>query len=164
MKYMKIKFIAMLLSVLGCIVFPQSSYATDVKEYPGSMCQSYFGTGSDKITKTGGSRTYNNASGPMWITCPVVKDNFSGSNGIERAVVYIIRGSKAVDSFYCQFRNTSVNGYLGSSDSDRTFTIGNSLLSFNVNWNLTGSYVFQCRVPKNSQIVSYKVYEYDSVR
>ena len=155
-------------TILGIIclassfIFPVTGFAYDGKAYPGSMCQAYFGGNVNRINKYGGGKSTNVSSSAVWVTCPIVMDSLQLSNGIYRAEMDVLRGTNANDAFYCRLQNTSSSGNVAYSNDEISYLSGNTTLTFGLTRNLSGSYEIVCRIPTNSEIISYKVYEYDS--
>ena len=156
-------------TILGIIclassfIFPVTGFAYDGKAYPGSMCQAYFGGNVNRINKYDGGKSTNVSNSAVWVTCPVVKDNLLNRNGTYFVTMVVWRGTNANDAFYCKFQNTDETGQVVFSDDEISYLSGNTTLTFGLTRNnLRSSYVFLCRIPTNSEIISYVVDEYDS--
>ena len=143
-----------------------TSYARDTKEYPGSMCQAYFGNQSDRLWKNGTVKTYNYSTESTWVTCPVVKDNFTGTNGLQYAEMKVKLHSSVNAPFYCKLINADYytgGQYQFDSGDVSTYYAGTyASITLSLNRSTKGSYAFLCRIPRYSEIVSYRVVEYDS--
>ena len=166
MKMMKANLLVLLIGCISSLTISGTSYARDTKEYPGSMCQTYFGNQSALLYKYGTVKSYNYSSSPLWVTCPVVKDNFTGTNGIQYAEMKVKLHSTANNPFYCKFINADYytgSEYASDSGSVSTYYAGSyDYITLSINRSTKGSYAFLCRVPRHSEIVSYRVVEYDS--
>ncbi|XSG84738.1 MAG: hypothetical protein ACPW60_13515 [Methylohalobius sp. ZOD2] len=73
----------------------QPAFASDSKVYPGGLCQAT--NGKHEVNLLHGGSTFNNQtskSGFVRVTCPIVRDSVSGTNGI-RAIVNVSRNAQA---------------------------------------------------------------------
>ncbi|MGH8653200.1 MAG: hypothetical protein ACREYE_14010 [Gammaproteobacteria bacterium] len=151
------------------LVTTSPAHPVDKKTYPGVTCQAGpFALPGDLDYSIEGY-VKNNASGSVWIVCPIVYDVFDedrstglqgrGHGGISAEV----RVHKA-DSFgvICELRSKDAHGVDERLQTQYTFeSAGNRLVNFtNVEWFSGGYYVLACIVPPGHSIRSYHVYEH----
>jgi len=158
---MKAKEILVLLfGGFGYIAMVGTSHAVDSKIHPGSMCQAYFGS-QEASLKKGTGWVFNDSGGAMWITCPVVRDNTTNTNGVDVAYVRILRASTASAAFDCTLDSRTTTGSQYAWDTASYSGVGNTSLRFDLNASSSrGHYEFLCRLPRDSAIISYRVDEY----
>ena len=134
--------------------------AADSKIHPGSMCGAYFGTDDSGMVK-GLGRLLNDTGAAKWISCPVVRDNTINTNGLSSAYIRIKRSTTATNDFWCSLDSRDTIG-TGRAFASNTFTgTGYTSMSFNLTSSTSrGHYEIICRVPRDSEIISYRIDEF----
>jgi len=152
--------LALVISCIAYFTLISPSYSADSKIHPGSMCKAYFGSDESSLRKGLGS-VKNTTTSAVWVTCPIVRDNTTNTNGLSQAYIRIGRSSTATADFWCTLdsRNTvgtqsffATNSYSGTSTTSMSFNLSGSTNR--------GHYEILCRLPRDSNIFSYRIDEF----
>lgn len=152
----------------------------DAKMYPGSACQPYYGTAAYRFL------SFQNGIAPRlvsnqnetppeaeWVTCPIVRDNTSNTdgtwnNGASGTGVYVwvdVPADSNPDLLSCHlFSYDMVSGNLLDShnnDNPTQLASGRYVLGLDVSRStVAGNYVVRCYLPWKSTLRAYRVTEY----
>jgi hypothetical protein len=152
--------IAAMLTVLA--VGMQPALAGDRKTFPGSSCRTW-GNVNAEITGTDGGAVLNASfTSAYTVSCPIVRDNTTNTNGTSDVSVYGYRDGSTTTSLSCIFKVTSASvGTDYYSLSRATSLTGNIMLTIPVTTSQSGAfYNMLCILPPRSKIYGYIVPEY----
>lgn len=185
---MKIRQLATVLTTCSLILapwtIPSASAADlyDVKNYPGLGCQahdgdqevdlnhvansSYFVLPSGALQLRGG--TWNEATTPRKVTCPIVRDDYANANGTAGnapganvGVNVWVNNTGAANALSCTlFSNNQWGIAVAVSNANAPAGISQMNLDVNASVAFVGQYTLQCTLPPNSSVFSYRVFEY----
>ena len=134
-----------------------SAQALDRKAFSGNGCEAYFGSNEADLDASIYG-IHNRASGNRWVSCPIVRDNTTNTNGT--SVVWV-GADKGVGTLSCYLRSQQGQGSNVTSDSAFTSAFGKQWLRLDVNSSSNyGYYMLYCSLPSNSRIASYHVEEF----
>lgn len=146
--------------------FTPMAFAGDSKIYPGAACQPERGARAADLNSLSGFIENKAFTGSMRVTCPIVRDNTTNSNGIAQVTVRIqnLRGESTIGS-RCELRSFNDNG--GALDVDTAFVFGQTgfhtltLRDVDVSQAHAGSYVLSCSLaPRFTRLIEYRVNEF----
>lgn len=158
-------FAASSISILAMSAAP-AAFAGDSKIYPGAACQPEFGSRASDLNSFSGFIVNKNTSNSMSVTCPIVRDNTTNSNGIAQVTVRIqnLRGESRIGS-RCELRSLNNQGVALDVDSASVFgrtgfhTL--TLKDVDVSQAHAGSYVLECSLaPRFTRLIEYRVNEF----
>lgn len=146
--------------------FAPTAFAGDSKIYPGAACQPTQGSRVSDLDSLSGFIVNKNTSKSMRVTCPIVRDVTTNSNGIAQVTVRIqnLRGESTVGS-RCELRSFNDQG--GALDVDSEAVFGRTgfhtltLQDVDVSQAHAGSYVLSCSLaPRFTRLIEYRVNEF----
>lgn len=141
---------------IGDSLYPFIPY--DSKTFHGSECQALEGSHVSDFNYYA-NRVYNIGSDTSTITCPIVRDNTTNTNGTYGTEIYV--NNVAGQKLSCKLYSYSSHGVLVESSYKSTTAGGNQTLYPNVNLSKNmGNYSLVCELPKGASLYSYKVKEF----
>jgi hypothetical protein len=164
----KLRFLVIPLIVFGLMLMVSTAQAFDRKTYSGQICKPYFASNNSQVDLRYDGAYNNSATSAVWVSCPVIRDDKTGTNGFGGTTyVRVYRSSITATSMRCYLRQQDVldstPGTALGSDSETWAGTGWRWMSLNItgagqsqDW---GPAVMYCYVPARSKIYSYSVYE-----
>jgi hypothetical protein len=146
--------------------FAPAAFAGDSKIYPGAACQPEFGSRASDLNSFGSFIQNKNTSTSMTVTCPIVRDNTTNSNGIAQVTVRIqtLRGENSVGS-RCELTSFDDKGGAFTVDSASVFgqtgfhTL--TLQDVDASQAHAGHYALKCSISQRfTRLIEYRVNEF----
>lgn len=158
-------FAAASISVLAMTAAP-ATFAGDSKIYPGAACQPEFGSRAADLNSFGSFIENKSTSTSMTVTCPIVRDNTTNSNGIAQVTVRIqtLRGESSVGS-RCELRSFDDKGGAFTTDSASIFGRAGfhtlTLQDVDISQAHAGHYALKCSLSQRfTRLIEYRVNEF----
>ncbi len=148
----------------GAVVYLVStgySLASSVEDkvYTGAGCHAYFGSQAGDFVHSARSLR-NNATSARWTLCPIAREKVASNSGV-RAFVRVQRSTAASADFLCYMMNHTGTGTLTSWGASTYAGTGAASLSMGMSpTNAYGHHAIYCRVPRGSELFSYRVVEF----
>lgn len=146
--------------------FAPTAFAGDSKIYPGAACQPEFGSRASDLNSFGSFIENKNTSLTMSVTCPIVRDNTTNSNGIAQVTVRIqtLRDESNVGS-RCELRSFDDKGGAFAVDSASIFGRAGfhtlTLKDVDVSQAHAGHYALNCSLSQRfTRLIEYRVNEF----
>lgn len=165
MKLKNIAYVSTFLAASALTLAAQPAAAGDSKIYPAADCQPEFGSRAPDLQSFGGF-IRNVGSSSMTVTCPIVRDNTTNSNGIAQVSVRIqtLRSESTVGS-RCTLESYNDQGQLLDIESKSIFGAAgfHTLVFQDVDFSQAhaGHYALKCSLsPTFTRIVEYRVNEF----
>ena len=152
--------IAAMLAALA--ICTQPALAGDRKTFPGSSCTTW-GNVNAEITGTDGGAVLNASfTSAYTVSCPIVRDNTTNTNGTPDVSVYGYRDGSTATPLTCIFKVTSASTGADYYSLSRASSLtGNINLTIPVTASQSGAfYNMLCILPPRSKIYGYIVPEY----
>ena len=140
----------------------QPARATDRKTFPGSSCTTW-GNVNAEITGTDGAAVLNGSfTSAYTVSCPIVRDNTTNTNGISNVSVYGYRDGATATPLTCIFKVTSASTGADYYSLSRASSVtGNISLTIPVTTSQSGGfYNMLCILPPRSKVYGYIIDEY----
>jgi hypothetical protein len=164
---------AVLLSMLGVLVFPAPAHATVSMQYNGSLCQGSTRADETRLSETSGDLKATSLNGGNYVevVCPIIKRT-SGPGIGDDGVSVSITGSGHVTCEFDDYMTTQAWGTtnVGWEMSDSN-TSGNYVMSlggdFGNYWGDSTHFSYSelhCQLDVNAHITNYTVYESGTVQ
>ena len=145
--------VAAILIVVG-FGFSSLVHAGDVKVFNGSGCDSYFASDASKFDRLyNGIR--NNWSGPVWVTCPMTRDNELSTSGLDYVLVQFLGSG----TFQCTVYAFNSSGTSRVSASASRSGQGGMTISPFANPYRFGAYNLLCKLPAYGTLNRYSIDE-----
>ena len=143
-------------------IWAQPAQAGDRKTVPGSACTSWGNTLAEITGSDGGAVLNASFTSAYTVSCPVVRDNTTNTNGTPDVSVYGYRDGATATPLSCIFKVTTAStGADYYSLSRSTSLTGNVSLTIPVTSSQSGAfYNLICVLPPRSKIYGYIVPEY----
>lgn len=158
---MKLKAIAVSFGAFTCIAMANApAFAVDGKVHPGSMCQPSDYSDASGLS-TGGGFMKNIGSVAKFVTCPVIRDNVTNTNGISRAKM-VVYNSQSGSTTYCYLYSRSPSGgYIESEYSGVWTGVGHYTWNMDLDSSADrGLYYFSCYLSPGARVTAYTVDEF----
>ena len=144
--------------------------AREGKIYPGNACQPILGSQNVHFMfHKWGIRTLEKSPNPLWVTCPIVRDNTLNDNGLwtlnstltESVLVRVFNTSEG-KKLECQLVSLSKFSIDKAWDTANTVQPGNQELGLSVRKSEPGggAYALICSLPPGAKLFNYWVREY----
>ena len=140
----------------------QPARATDRKTFPGSSCTTW-GNVNAEITRTDGGSVLNGSfTSAYTVSCPIVRDNTTNTNGISNVSVYGYRDGATATPLTCIFKVTSASTGADYYSLSRASSVtGNISLTIPVTTSQSsGFYNMLCILPPRSKVYGYIIDEF----
>ena len=140
----------------------QPALAGDRKTFPGSSCTTW-GNVNAEITGTDGAAVLNGSfTSAYTVSCPIVRDNTTNTNGISNVSVYGYRDGSTATPLTCIFKVTSASTGADYYSLSRASSVtGNISLTIPVTTSQSsGFYNMLCILPPRSKVYGYIIDEY----
>lgn len=150
---------AMLVAV---VIGMQPAHANDRKTFPGSSCQGWGNVDAEIAATDGGGVLNASFTSAYTVSCPVVRDNTTNTNGAADVLVYGNRDGSTATALSCIFKVTRASdGRDYYSLTRSTPASGNVTLTIPVTSSVSGGfYNLLCVLPPRSKIHGYVLSEY----
>lgn len=140
----------------------QPAHATDRKTFPGSSCTTW-GNINAEITGTDGGSVLNGSfTSAYTVSCPIVRDNTTNTNGISNVSVYGYRDGATATPLSCIFKVTTASTGADYYSLSRASSVtGNISLTIPVTASQSGGfYNMLCVLPPRSKVYGYIIDEF----
>ena len=168
--YNQFKFLIKLsiLLVLSAVMVISTAHAWDQKGYSGNFCDAYFASSAGQINDYWNG-AHNSGTTAAWVSCPVMRDNHTETDGPSGYTWVRVYDSTQTDSVRCTLNSTNniaatPSIIANASDASSVAGVGHDWLGLRIptavgNSQIWGSYTMWCWLPPGSRIVYYNVYE-----
>jgi hypothetical protein len=146
------------LATLALAALVNSAYAQDAKTFSGVECQPQFPDLAANYYNTFFG-VQNVGTDTLWLTCPVVRDNVTNTNGTSAFKMRV--SSNGFDALECTLYSLDMDGNIVDLNSDATTSDIPVSLDLDVATSVAnGYYAVTCDVPPFGRVYGYKLKEY----
>jgi len=147
------------IAIAGMLISSPALAAYDWKTYPGSNCESYYGSQAGDFIVGNRSIRNNHSTSSRWVICPIVIDNGKAYGGVT-VNHRLPTGTNKRTVCYVFNRTAGGNSYTYGSVS-QVSTTTSQRMSINTNKRSNTHYqILQCLLPPKGELNSYEVLPY----